>query len=93
MRQAKAECLSNAETFEREMTHLFSWGMFGSGDELELEPVWTWGSYRAPYVAGANCVRDGMLSPPGTFPYSRPKTWLIMDVRSRGTVGSDLMNY
>lgn len=43
MRHAEAECLSNAETFEREMTHLFSWGMFASGNELELEPVWTWG--------------------------------------------------
>lgn len=52
MRQSKAERLSNAKTFESKMTHLFSWGMLGSGNELESEPVWTWGLCRTPCVVG-----------------------------------------
>lgn len=94
MRESKAECLSNAKTFESKMTHLFSWGMFGSGNELELEPFWTWGLCRAPYVMWpAVSVHGRVLSHPGAVPCSNPKTWLIMNVRSRGTVGSHLMNY
>lgn len=85
MRQAKAECLSNAETFEREMTHLFSWGMFASGDELELEPVWTW-SLAGLHMWQGPTVHDRELS------LSGPSHTLVPRLGSLWMLGAEALS-